>query len=60
MTVHDHTARVLAAVPLVLAVLCENCGCVSNSTGDTCAVCAGTGGLLSLARVLEERIPQAG
>ena len=44
-----------ASIPLEKAVLWCACGVISNSTGDRCRVCDGIGGLMSLARVLDER-----
>jgi hypothetical protein len=43
--------QTVVAIPLELAVLCESCRQVSNSTGETCNACAATGSLMSLARV---------
>lgn len=36
-------------IPLTDAVLCVNCGIVSDAGGETCPGCAGRGGLLNLA-----------
>lgn len=44
--------QVHVALPLELAVLCVACDTVSDATGDTCPACAGVGGLMAIARVL--------
>lgn len=39
-------------IPLSAAVICQNCICISDSTGDTCAFCKAVGSLLTIGRIL--------
>lgn len=39
-------------IPVSVAVLCVNCGVVSDATGEECPGCAGTGALLNLSTLL--------
>lgn len=47
----DGSATSLNSLHLLQAVFCANCEVISDSPGDTCAVC-GSPSLLSLSRVL--------
>ena len=43
---------VITSVPLHLAMLCENCQTISNSSKDSCGVC-GSAAILSLKLLLD-------
>lgn len=42
------------SIPLVSALLCQNCHTVVESTTDVCPVCNGKNGLIALSRLLGE------
>ena len=54
-------ARLKLQVPpsfkLGKATLCANCDSITESRGETCPVCGGRGGMVSLARVLNPPPP---
>lgn len=46
-------------IPMSQAVLCVNCGVVSDATGEECPGCAGRGSLMSLSTILEKGVRQS-